>query len=61
MYKVVTGKSIYTIKELNSGIMKRKEAYSNFVFSEKVTDIAKENGITAIGAIKFKNNDIMKK
>lgn len=61
MYKVVTDKSIYAIKELNSGIMKRKEAYSNFVFSEKVTDIAKENDITAIGAIKFKNNDIMKK
>lgn len=61
MYKVVTDKNIYAIKELNSGIMKRKEAYSNFVFSEKVTDIAKENGITAIGAIKLENNDIMKK
>jgi len=61
MYKIVTDKSIYAIKELNSGIMKRKEAYSNFLFSEKVTDIAKENGILAIGAIKLKNNDIMKK
>lgn len=61
MYKVVTDKNIYAIKELNSGIMKRKEAYSNFVFSEKVTDIAKKNGITAIGAIKLENNDIMKK
>lgn len=61
MYKVVTDKSKYAIKELNSGIMKRKEAYSNFVFSEQVTDIAKENGILAIGAIKLKNNDIMKK
>lgn len=61
VYKVVTDQSIYAIKELNSGIMKRKEAYSNFVFSEKVTDIAKENGITAVGAIKLKNNDIMKK
>lgn len=61
MYKVITDKSIYAIKELNSGIMKRKEAYSNFVFSEKVTNIAKENNIPAIGAIKFKNNDIMKK
>jgi len=61
MYKVITDKSIYAVKELNSGIMKRKEAYSNFVFSEKVIDIAKENGILAIGAIKLKNNDIMKK
>ena len=61
MYKVATDKSIYAIKELNVGIMKRKEAYSNFVFSEKVAEIAKENGITAIGAIKLKNNDIIKK
>lgn len=61
MYKVVTDKNIYAIKELNSGIMKRKDAYSNFVFSEKVTDIVKENGITAIGAVKLKNNDIMRK
>ncbi len=61
MYKVVTDKGIYAIKELNSGIMKRKDAYSNFVFSERVTDIVKEKGILAIGAIKLKNNDIMKK
>ena len=61
MYKVVTNKGIYAIKKLNSGVMKRKDAYSNFIFSEKVTDIVKENGITAVGAIKFKNNDIIKK
>lgn len=61
MHKVVTDKGIYAIKELNSGVMKRQEAYSNFAFSEQVTDIAKENGITAIGAIKLKNNDIMRK
>ena len=60
MYKVETDKGIYAIKELNSGVMKREKAYSNFVFSEKVTDIAIENGISAIGALKF-NNDIMVK
>jgi Ser/Thr protein kinase RdoA (MazF antagonist) len=60
MYKVVTNQGIYAVKELNKGIMKREEAYSNFVFSEKVTDIAKENGISAIGAIKI-NDDIMVK
>ena len=60
MYKIVTDKGIYAIKELNPGIMKRKEAYSNFVFSEKVTDIAKVNNIPAIGAIKI-GSDIMKK
>ena len=58
MYKVETDKEIYAIKELNSGVMKREKAYSNFIFSEKVTDIAKENGISAIGALKF-NGDIM--
>lgn len=61
MYKVVTDKCIYAVKELNAGVMKREEAYSNFVFSEKVTDIAKENGIIAVGAIKLKNNDIIRK
>ena len=61
MYKVVTDKEIYAIKELNTGVMKRQEAYSNFAFSEKVSDIAKENGITAIRAIKLKNNDIIRK
>ena len=60
MYKVETNKGIYAVKELNAGVMKREKAYSNFVFSEKVTDIVKENGISAIGAIKF-NNDIMVK
>ena len=60
MYKVETDKGIYAVKELNNGVMKREKAYSNFVFSEKVTDIAKDNGISAIGALKF-NNDIMLK
>lgn len=60
MYKVETDKGIYAVKELNSGVMKREKAYSNFVFSEKVTDIVKENGISAIGALKL-NNDIMLK
>ena len=60
MYKVVTDKGIYAVKELNQGIMKCEEAYSNFIFSEKVTDIAKANNIPAIGAIKI-DNDIMKK
>lgn len=61
LYKVITDKDIYAIKELNPGVMRTKEAYSNFVFSEKVTEIVKENGITAIGAIKLNNNDIMRK
>ena len=60
MYKVVPDKGIYAIKELNSGVMKRENAYSNFLFAEKFTDLAKANGIPAVGAIKI-DNDIMKK
>ena len=61
MYKVVTDTGVYAVKEINPGVMKRKDAYSNFVFSEKVVDIVKENGISAIGTVRLKNNDIMKK
>ena len=39
MYKVETNKGIYAVKELNAGVMKKEKAYSNFVFSEKVTDL----------------------
>lgn len=60
MYKVVTDKGTYAIKELNSGIMKKNTAYSNFLFAEKFTDLAKANDIPAVGAIKI-GNDIMKK
>lgn len=60
MYKVVTDKGIYAIKELNSGVMKRKEAFSNFIFSEKVSEIAIQNGITGIGALKANNEVITK-
>lgn len=60
MYKVVTDKGIYAIKELNPGVMKRKEAFSNFVFSEKVAEIAIQNNVTAVGAIKINNEAIAK-
>ena len=59
IYKVLTDKGEYAVKELNAGIMKRQEAYNNFVFSEKVANIAKQNGINAVEAIKIQN-DIMK-
>lgn len=59
IYKVLTNKGAYAVKELNAGIMKRKEAYNNFVFSEKVASIVKQNGINAVEAIKIQN-DIMK-
>ena len=60
MYKVVTDKGIYAIKELNSGVMKKKDAFSNFLFSEKVSEIAIQNKITAVGAMKINNEVITK-
>ena len=60
MYKVVTDKGIFAIKELNLGVMKRKDAYSNFIFSEKVSEIAIQNGITGIGALRVNNEVITK-
>lgn len=60
MYRVETDKAIYAVKELNPVIMKRADAYSNFVFSEKVTDIAIKNGVCAIGTIKFDGESIAK-
>ena len=35
MFKVETDKGIYCIKILNPEVMQRKEAYDNFVISEK--------------------------
>ena len=60
MYKITTDKGVYAIKELNQGVMKRTEAYSNFVFSEKVTEIAIQSGIPAVGAMKINNEVITK-
>ncbi len=39
MYKVKTSKSDYAIKALNPQIMKREQAMSNYLFSEKVARI----------------------
>ncbi len=55
MWKITTSSWVYAVKLLNPEIMKRDEAYGNFVFSEKVSNIAKENGIPAIVALQ--NND----
>lgn len=60
MYKVVTNKGTYAVKELNSNIMKRKTAYSNFQISEKIADKAKKEGIPVVSAIKIENNIITK-
>lgn len=60
MYKVITDKGIYAIKELNSGVMKRPEAYSNFIFSEKVANIVKDNKIDISCAMELKGKKVIK-
>lgn len=52
MYKVETEKGKYAIKALNPNIMKRDEALRNFIFSERVANIALNNNIPAVPAIR---------
>lgn len=52
MYKIEAEKGSFAVKILNPLIMRRgEEVMENYIFSEKVTRIAKENGIPAIHAI----------
>lgn len=52
MYKVETEKGKYAVKVLNPNIMKRDEALRNFIFSERVANIALNNNIPAVPAIR---------
>lgn len=60
MYKVKTDKAVFAVKELNPAIMCRKDAYENFVFSEKVARLAKQNGLNAVCALQFNGNVVLK-
>lgn len=51
MFKVETDKGIYCVKVLNPEVMSRKEAYSNFIVSESVSNLAKKNGIPVSSAL----------
>ena len=52
MYKIETDEGVFAVKELNPSIMKRgEEVIRNYIFSEQVTHIVKENGVPAIPAI----------
>ncbi len=50
MYKVKTDEGLYAIKLLNPEVMKRKNAKDNHIFAEKVSSIAKENGVSCLPA-----------
>lgn len=56
MFKVETTKGIYAVKVLNKEVMTRKEAYNNFVISEDIANLAKENKISVSCALKVNNN-----
>lgn len=60
MYKVITDKATFAIKELNPTIMSRYEAYNNFVISEKVARIANQNGINTVCALQFNDEVVLK-
>ena len=50
MYKVSTTKGKYALKLLNPEVMSRKDGKKNIIFTEKVSNIAKSNGIKCISA-----------
>lgn len=56
MFKVETDKGIYAIKVLNPEVMSREEAYNNFVVSETIANLAKDNGVVVSSAISINNN-----
>lgn len=60
MFKVETNKGIYAIKVLNPEVMSREEAYNNFVISETIANLAKDNGIVVSSAISINNNYLNK-
>ena len=60
IYRVRTDKADYAIKELNHAIMRKKDAYRNFVFSEKVARTARQNGINAVCALQFCGDVVLK-
>lgn len=60
MYKVKTDIGVYAIKFLNPEIMKREDAFNNYEISEKISNLAKDNGIPVSSAKKFENNLILR-
>ncbi len=60
MFKVETTKDVYCIKLLNPEVMNRKEAYDNFVISENISNLAKDNNIPVSNALKINGNYLNK-
>jgi len=60
MYKVETDKGVYAVKVLNPEVMSRSDAYGNFVISEKISNLAKDNGIIVSSALLINDNYLTK-
>lgn len=60
MFKVETTKGIYCVKVLNKEVMSRKEAYNNFIISESISNLAKNNGIPVSSALDINGNYLTK-
>ena len=60
MFKVETTTGVYAIKVLNPEVMSRSEAYDNFVISEKISNLANDNGIPVSSAKIIDGNFIIK-
>ena len=56
MFRVETDKGIYCIKVLNPEVMNRSDAYNNFIISETISNIAKDNSIPVSNALLINNN-----
>lgn len=59
MFKVTTTKGIFAIKKLNNEVITRKNAYNNFIESEKNSNLAKNHGIPCANALNIKGNYII--
>ncbi|WP_339320022.1 aminoglycoside phosphotransferase family protein [Paenibacillus sp. FSL R10-2734] len=55
MYRLQTDKALYAVKALNPQIMQRDTAMYNYTLSEKVANMAYQNGINAVPAIVSKD------
>ena len=60
MFKVETTKGIYCIKVLNPEVMSRSDAYNNFLLSESISNLAKNNGIPVSSALDINGNYLTK-
>ena len=58
MYKVETSSGIFAIKLLNPDIIKSEYGVANHILAETISEIAKENGINAVNAIRFEGEFI---